>query len=99
MEPLVTNRRCLIWISVCPADESSNRWQKLAYVIFSLIILAMLLFGITASAVFCWKFVSIDLGRSVFSFVVVAAEFTAIYLALVGMILLRHKIGAVFDNL
>lgn len=54
MEPLATNRPCLIWLCICPPD--------------------------------------------VLAFMFIAAEFTVIYMAFVGMFLLRHKIGAIFDN-
>lgn len=99
MEPLATNRQCLIWLRMCAADESANRRQKIAHAIFAMLVLTALMSGISASLIFMWKFISIDVGRSVFAFMLVATEFTVIYLASVGMILLRHKIGTIFDNL
>lgn len=99
MEPLVTNRRCLIWLRVLPPEESSSRRQKIVHSIFFMMVLATLSFACLSSFTFCWKFVSIDLGRTMFSFMFVASEFAIIYTALVGMILMRHKIGAIFENL
>lgn len=99
MEPLSTNRQCLIWLRACPPDESPTRRQKLAHTAFAVLVLAGLIGGAIASSAFFWKFVSIDLGRSMFAFVFVVGEFTIIYMVLVGMILLRHKIGAIFENL
>lgn len=99
MEPLATNRRYLIWLRACPPDESTSRWQKLAHFAFSAIVLLGILSIIAACLTYCWKFVSIDLGRSVFAFMVAVVHFSVVYMALVGMILLRHKIGTIFDNL
>ena len=99
MEPLSTNRRCLIWICIHPADESASRRQKIAHSLFATMVLVTLLSGCAAGIAFCWKFVSIDLGKTFFSFMCVAAEFSALYMALVGMFLMRHKIGTIFENL
>lgn len=99
MEPLITNRRYLVWLCVCPANKSASRWQKLAHATFATIVLTAVMCGVTGCLTFCWKFASIDFGRSVFAFMFAVAEFTAVYTATVGIFLLRHKIGAIFDNL
>lgn len=99
MEPLVTNRRCLVWLCICPADEYTSRWQKLAYIIFAMFVSSGLIGGSAACLAFSWKFLSIDLGRAMFAFTFVAAEFTAIYMALVGVISMRRKIDTIFKNL
>lgn len=99
MEPLVTNRRYLVWLCVCPADEFANRWQKLVYTILAVYVLSTIMCGVTGCLTYCWKFASIDFGRSVFAFMFAVAEFTVVYMALVGIILLRHKIGSIFDKL
>lgn len=99
MEPLVTNQRCLIWLCMCPADEFTSRWQKLAHITFTITGLVLTAIGIVGGLTFCMTFVSIDLGRSMFSCVFVVAEFSVIYMALVALLLMRHKIGSIFDNL
>lgn len=99
MEPLVTNRLCLIWLRMCPAGESISRWQKLAHAIFATFVLTGTICSVAASFAFWWKFVSIDFGRSIFACLIIIVEFVVIYMALAGMIFLRHKIGRVFDNL
>lgn len=98
MEPLVTNRQCLIWLYVCSADESASRWQKLAHAIFAAYVVIALVCTSAACLAFYWTFVSVDLGKSVYAFMLVFGQFTAIY-AVVAGIFLRHKIGAIFDNL
>lgn len=99
MEPLETNRQCLIWLRILPSDESTNRWQKLAHTAFAVLVFTALMCGATSCLVFCLKFLSTDLARSIFAFVFSVGGYSIIYVALVGMILLRHKIGAIFDNL
>lgn len=99
MEPLSTNRRCLIWLCIHPADESASRRQKIAHSLFAMMVLVSLSCGCAASAAFCWNSVSIDLGRAFFSFMCVTTEFSMIYMALVGIFLMRHKIGTIFENL
>lgn len=99
MEPLVTIRQYFVWLGILPADESTTRRQKLAQTIFIRVVLIGPICGVAASLVFCWKYVSIDTGRSIFAILFAVAEFTVLYVALVGMFLLRHKNGSIFDNL
>lgn len=99
MEPLATNRRCLIWLCICPVDESISQWKKIAYTIFTAMVLSGLIGGSVACLVFSWKSASIDVGQSMYAFTFVAAQFTSVYFALVGVSLLRHKIGKIFKDL
>lgn len=98
MEPLITSRKCLVWLYVYPADESSSKWQKLAHATFATYIIVALIGVVAACYAFSWKFASIDLGKSVYAFMLVFDQFTAIYAVLAGF-LLRHKFGKIFDNL
>lgn len=99
MEPLVTNRRCLTWLCICEADKSTNRWKKFAHAIYAVTVVVGCIGAFASSFAYSWKFASIDLGKSLFSLMFVAAEITAIYSALVGMILMRHKIDPIFNSL
>lgn len=99
MEPLATNRRCFIWLCVCPPDESSMWWQKVAHSILTVIIFVALICGFSASLAFCLKFGSIDLVRSVFSFLFAFGQFCTIYMIGVALLLMRHKIDAIFKCL
>lgn len=98
MEPLVTNRQCLIWLCVCPADESARRWQKLAHATFATYVIIGLVCTSAACLAFYWTYVSIDLGKSVYAFMLVFGQFTPIYAAVAG-IFLQQKIGTIFDSL
>lgn len=100
MEPLVTNRRLFIWLCICPDNSTSpSRCQKLAHRIFAVAVLITLLWIFGACFACCWNIVSIDLGRSMFAFMYAASALTVIYLALIGIFLLHHKIGSIFDDL
>lgn len=99
MEPLVTNRQCLIWLRICPADEFTSRRQKLAYTIFAVFVVIGLVCGLAGSLSSGWKFMSIDLGESVYAFVYSIALIIVLFMALVGQIVLPHKIVSIFDNL
>lgn len=99
MEPLPTTRRSLIWLSMCPSDGSPSRWQKLAYTIYTMFCLGTILACIGGNLAFCIKFVSIDLGRSMFSFMFMVAELSIIYVALIGIFSMSHKIDNIFKTL
>lgn len=99
MEPLATNRQVLIWLYMCPADESASRWQKIAHTISAMFALLGLICVFIACTAFIWKYVSIDVGRCIFAIMFLAAESTATYMALVGMVSMRQKIGRIFDDL
>lgn len=99
MTPLATNRQCLIWLYICPAKKSTSQWQKLAHVICATTVLSGLICGFVSNAIFVWKFRSIDVGQTMYAFTFMSGEFSATYMALVGMIFLRHKIDTIFHKL
>lgn len=96
MEPLATNRRCLIWLRMCPADEPSSQWQKR---IFRMVVYASLLFCITGNVAYCVEYISIDLGRSLFAIVFLAEQISIAYIIIVATICLRFKIDSMLKNL
>lgn len=101
MKPLRTNCQSLIWLCMCPQDHlnSPSQWRELIYAIYTAICLGTLITCFSGDLTFCIKFVTIDLGRSMFSFMFLVAEFTAIYMGFIAMFLLRHKIDTIFKTL
>lgn len=99
MEPLATNRQCLIWLCICPADESTDRWRKVAHIICATSALTAIFSGFVSSVVCAWKFISIDVGRTMFAFTFLSGEIATLYMALIAMLLLRHKIDEIFKKL
>lgn len=99
MKPLATIHRCLIWLSVHPAEKSVKKWQKITHTIFAVCILAIQILAFVASLVFCWKFFSIDLEKCLFAFMIVAGAFGSIYMMAVAIVMMRRKVGAFFKDL
>lgn len=96
---LVTNRQCLIWLGLCPINESTSRWQEHAYAAVAATALIVLICFLVSCLAFGGKYLSIDVGRSVFAFMFSTGVFAMILMTLDGMILLRHEIGSIFDKL
>lgn len=99
MEPLPTTWRSLIWLCMCPSDNALRRWQKLPHATYTTICLGALIACFGSALAYCIKFVSIDLGRSMFSFVFVVGEFSVIYIGLVAIYSMYHKIDTIFKTL
>lgn len=99
MKPLETTHRCLIWLCMCPPNETSSRCQKISYTVFGTIVLVAIISAFVSNVVFCMQFISIDLERSMFAVMFVAAQFGIIYMALVAIILKREKINTIFKDL
>lgn len=100
MKPLQTTHRCLIWLCMCAApNATSNRWQKIAYTICGSIVLVSIISAFLSNIVFCVQFISIDLERSMFAVMFVAAQFGVIYMALTAIISKRQKIQMIFEDL
>lgn len=99
MVPLVTNRRCLVWLRICSPVELTTQRQNAVRTTFAMIVLALLVCVVAACLTFCLKFISIDVGRSVFAILSAIIGISAICMAAVGIISLRRKIDGIFDNL
>lgn len=84
---------------MCPADESASQWQKFAYNICGTIAVVSIISGFVSNVVFCVQFISLDLERSMFAVMFVAAQFGVIYMAVVAIIFKRQKINTIFKNL
>lgn len=98
MEPLVTVRRLMMWISMCPADKSATPQQKWAYKCFTWAVLLFNVIGLIAPLAFCLKYFSVDFNGATFAFMIVIAEFGVIYFLIVA-IQMRHQIESIFKNL
>lgn len=99
MQPLVTNRQCLIWLCICPAKKLTNRRQSLARAMCATIALTGLMCSFTSNLMFAWKFISLDVGQAMYALTFMFGGFAVLYMAVVGMILMRRKIASIFDNL
>lgn len=98
MVPLAIHKRVWTWLCVYPIDESTSKWKKLVYIIFTLVILAANLSIIPASVAFAMKFVSTDLEGSLHALFQITAC-TGIIFAMFSGFILRHKISTIFEQL
>lgn len=98
MVPLKTNRRVLTWLCVYPDDESANKRWKLAYIIFSCVVLETSLFSIGASVAFLLNYGAVDAEQSLFAFVQIVGIMSMVYVTVITHFQ-RHRITALFDDL
>lgn len=98
MEPLKTTRLVLTWLCVYPADESTSRWKKLAYLMCYLSVLLGNIGNLAAGAAYFIKYLLIDLEKALFAFSQMGALITSAYI-IVTLLYLRHRIEVVFDGL
>lgn len=89
MKPLMTNQRVLTWLCVCPPDKSTKKWQKSVYIMFSVSVFFANLIGFTASFAYFYKFLSIDLEKSLHTMSQMAATLSTVY----------EKVTTLFANL
>ena len=97
MDPLPTTQRMLTWFYLLQ-DSNSTRCQKFAYITFSLFNLAFVVAHVTASLIFVWKFVAVDLERSLYAIYQFFCWSPLIYM-FVAALQSRHEITALIGEL
>lgn len=98
MEPLVTARRILTWLSMYPAEKSSNKWKRIVYTAFSLILVVCALCEFVSLLTFILKYISINFEECLFTLVVCIAFINIIY-AMITSFFSRHLIPSIFEEL
>lgn len=98
MEPLLTNRRIMMWLCVCPAIATSTKWQRFGYMVFTFFIIALNLSGLAASAVFFTKFVWTDLENSLFNIFNMSGHLSVLYMFII-LFSSRRKITSLYEFL
>lgn len=98
MKPLVTTKKFLTWLCICPLDENSNKSKKLFCIAFSVIFIGNQVVAFAGSLTFFLKYVSIDLEVCLYALFQLAAEVGVMYMIIVAFIH-RFKIAALFENL
>lgn len=98
MEPLKTTQQILIWLCMCPAEESSSVVKKAANTTISLIIFAIN-FGCTISGfMYFFVFRSTDLKGCLFAFMASSATLVVLY-TMTSAYFMRYKIKQLFVKL
>lgn len=98
MKPLATGQRVLTWLCVCPPDETTSKWRKRAFIIFSVCVFMADLSAFVTSVAYVHRYVSIDLEKSLCSMLQICAMGCVTY-AYLQMFVLRHEITALLEHL
>lgn len=98
MEPLVTNRRVMTWLCMCPAEKSASKKERIFYVAFAFTVTTTSLIFLLASVVYVMKYLLIDFEPSLYALFQAVAEVAMMNLVFVAF-LMRHQIEAVFTQL
>lgn len=98
MKPLAEIQRVLILLSMCPVDETSTIWSRLAYKVLVLMDLIFHVGGAIGALAFFYKFTSIDSVDSLFAIVLISSMVSTVLILISGFVS-RNKFGAIFKNL
>lgn len=98
MKPLMTNRQMLTWLGFYPVDENTSKREGFGYVIFGVVVFAMIVCTCAASIAYFQKISAINLGEALYAVLQVIGTLHIMYL-MVFTFLQRHKIVAIFEKL
>lgn len=98
MDPLVTNKKMLMWLCILPAQAQTNQNMKLLYIVTSFTLLTSCFLGLIASVAFMVKYLSTNLEDCLYALFQVSGDASALYMILIAFIL-RRQIAALFDQL
>lgn len=98
MKPLSNYRQVLMWLCICPTDETVSKHQKMLCVAFSVFFNASSLSFIVASLTYFIESSSTDMGKLFFTFLQTIGVLGEMYMMAIAFIL-RQKITAMFDHL
>lgn len=98
MKPLTLHRQILTWLCLFSFDEDTNKWKKIGYITFGIMINAIALCGITSSVVHFLTFLSVNLEECLFSLMQIIASSSNFYGISIAFIS-RHKTLDIFNSL
>lgn len=98
MKVLATTQQVLTLLCICPIDDSTKKWKKLFYIVFSITVLSILLTQIVASTVFMIKYLSVDLERTLYAVYQIFGWLPIFYSFIIALFL-RREISALFIGL
>lgn len=97
-EPLKTNLAVLKILCMYPVDAKTGVLTKVAFITFTTITLAVLAITDVGSAVFFWRYLSIDLIKAFQGMAQAILVFNALYTCLI-LFYARHQVKAMLDKL
>lgn len=98
MEPFVSNRQEMTWLSFYPPNDAASKWEKRTYFLCFSIVLSTFIGAFIGSVVFLEKFMLRDLNETFYVLFQVAVSAITIYLTINGF-LSRHKNASLFNGL
>lgn len=98
MEPWLTNRRVMTWLSMIPVDESTSKKERIRYVAFTAIVATITSCSLCTSFLLVLFYLPIDFETCVYAIFQVAAEANVLSLLIVALVR-RHHIASVFAKL
>lgn len=98
MKPLATNQLVLIWIGACAPGKDISKRKRLAFIAFGLFLCLINIISTISSAIFVWKFVSIDMEASFYVLFHLCGAIACTYMVVVGFIM-RSETSATIKRL
>lgn len=96
--PLKTNRRVLTWLCMCPANEATEKWKKIAYTSLSITAVLLIVCAFLASVAYFGKFASTDLEEALYALFQIIGAVSLLFAIKIAYFS-RNKIDAIFENL
>lgn len=98
MKPLKTMQQVLTWLCIYPT-ENTGKWRKfICIMVSSSLVIGTLTASVLAGLAFVWKFIAVDFNASLDA-VYVVVGFIPLINSFVMMMLLNHRIVAIFNAL
>lgn len=98
MEPLMTNKKVLMWLSVYPFADGASKWKKKLSILLAFYVFISQICSVVASVAFFLKFMSTDLERSLYAIFQVFACSSAAY-GVGFAVVMSHEITNTIDKL
>lgn len=98
MDPLLSNKWALTWLCVYPAAKTTSKLKRMAYLMFTVIVLFGLMCGTVSHFAYFMKYKSTDLEGSLFGFMGFAT-FLALDYVMVFIYSQRRQVISIFDEL
>lgn len=98
MEPLVFNRRQMMWLSFCSPDKITSRFKKRAFIACFLIVITSLISSLIGSVAFLARFMLCDLEQTLQVLFQISCSAITLYISVVAYFS-QHKLDRIFVGL
>lgn len=101
MIPLISIRKTLIWLNVCPSDDEISgvtKWYKIVRILLSCTVVITSLFGVGAFGMFILENVTNHLEDCLFTFMGFMISICTVY-AIIFAYFSHHQIPSIFKQL